>query len=127
MKHSVLKIQKHLMPNDLKMKKEDCQSIFMLRSRVTGVKMNQRNRYENHECEVCGKFNESQEHVLNCKEIVNMHEESEIPQYERIFDGSVMEQVKISKLFNKNLKIIEAIRRKKQVKNTQHGNPLGTR
>ena len=57
------------MPNDFKMKKEDCQSIFMLRSRVTGVKMNQRNRYENHECEVCGKFNESQEHVLNCKEI----------------------------------------------------------
>ena len=56
-----------------------------------------------------------------------MHEEGEIPQYERIFDGSVMEQVKISKLFNKNLKIIEAIRRKKQVKNTQHGNPLGTR
>ena len=41
-----------------------------------------------------------------------MHEESEIPQYERIFDGSVMEQVKISKLFNKNLKIIEGIRRK---------------
>ena len=40
------------MPNDIKMKIEDCQGIFMLRSRVTAVKINQRNRYENHECEV---------------------------------------------------------------------------
>ena len=76
--------------------------------------MNQRNRYENHECEVCGIFDESQEHVLNCKEILEMNEESdisEIPEYNRIFDGTVMEQVKISKIFSKNMKVIENIRR----------------
>ena len=87
----------------------------MLRSRVTAVKINQRNRYENHECEVCGLFDETQEHILNCKEILKMNEESgisEIPDYNRIFDGTVMEQVELSKLFNKNMKVIEGIRRK---------------
>ena len=115
LKHPVLKMQEYLMPNDIKMKIEDCQGIFMLRSRVTAVKINQRNRYENHECEVCGLFDETQEHILNCKEILKMNEESgisEIPDYNRIFDGTVMEQVELSKLFNKNMKVIEGIRRK---------------
>jgi hypothetical protein len=114
LKHPVLKMQKYLMPNDIKMKIEDCQGIFKLRSRVTAAKINQRNRYENHECEVCGLFDETQEHILNCKEILKMNEESgisEIPDYKRIFDGTVMEQVEISKLFNKNMKVIEGIRR----------------
>ena len=35
----------------------------------------------------------------------------EIPEYNRIFDGTVMEQVKISKIFSKNMKVIENIRR----------------
>ena len=114
LKHPVLKMQKYLMPNDINMKNEDGQNIFRLRSKMTAVKMNQRNRYENHECEVCGIFDESQEHVLNCKEILEMNEESdisEIPEYNRIFDGTVMEQVKISKIFSKNMKVIENIRR----------------
>ena len=103
------------MPNDIKLKNEDCQGIFMLRSKVTAGKMNQRNRYENHECEVCGLFDETQEHISNCKEIIKMNEESgisEISDYNRILDGTVMEQVEISKLFNKNMKVIEGIRRK---------------
>ena len=114
LKHPVLKMQKYLMPNDINMKNEDGQNIFRLRSKMTAVKMNQRNRYENHECEVSGIFDESQEHVLNCKEILEMNEESdisEIPEYNRIFDGTVMEQVKISKIFSKNMKVIENIRR----------------
>ena len=43
---------------------------------------------------------------------MNNENTSEIPEYERIFDGTVMEQMKISKLFRKNMKVIEDIRRK---------------
>ena len=60
--------------------------------------MNQKNRYENYECEVCGQFDENQEHVLNCKQILSRHkqqEERETPKYEKLFNGSVKEQVQI--------------------------------
>ena len=67
LKHPILKMQQYLMPNDEKMKKEDCQMIFQLRSKVTNAKINQKNRYESYECEVCGLADESQEHVLNCE------------------------------------------------------------
>ena len=53
--------------------------------------------------------------VLSCKKIISIHnqqEESETPEYEKLFNGSVKEQVQIAKLFTKNMKIIEDIRRK---------------
>jgi hypothetical protein len=37
--------------------------------------MNEKNRYENYKCEVCGQSDENQEHVLNCKTIVSMHKQ----------------------------------------------------
>ena len=115
LKHPVLKMQKYLMPNDMKLTKEECQNIFKLRSKVTEAKMNQKNRYENYECEVCGQFDENQEHALNCKTILSMNkqeESCETPEYEKVYNGSVKEQVQIAKLFTKNLKIIENMRRK---------------
>ena len=42
--------------------------------------------------------------VLSCKKIISIHnqqEESETPEYEKLFNGSVKEQVQISKLFTK--------------------------
>ena len=62
------------------------------------------------------QFDENQEHVLNCKTILSMHkqeEESETPVYEKLFNGSVKEQVQIAKLFTQNMKIIENMRRTK--------------
>ena len=73
LEHPVLKMQKYLMPNDMKIKNEECQEIFKLRSKVTEAKMNQKNRYENYECEVCGNFDETQEHILTCEVILSMH------------------------------------------------------
>jgi hypothetical protein len=43
-------MQKYLMPNDIKMKKEDCEQNFNIRSRA---KINQKNRYDTYECEAC--------------------------------------------------------------------------
>ena len=111
-KHPVLKLQKYLMPNETKMNKEDCQPIFKLRSKVTAVKVNLKNSYLSYECEACKNEEETQEHVLKCKVILQMQEEDErnIPPYEKILHGSVKEKLMIAKQFSKNIKIIERLR-----------------
>ena len=115
LEHPVLKMQPYLMPNDAKMKKEECQMIFQMRCRVTDTKVNQKNRYDSHECEACGLTDESQNHVLNCKVIIEMHGEfeiSEIPPYENIMEGNVNEQANICKIFSKHLKILQNLKKK---------------
>ena len=90
LKHPVLKMQNYLRPNNLKMKKDESQEIFRLRSRSTNLKINQRNKYETFECDACTMEDESQEHILVCKEILKMQKnenENEIPSYDRIFYG----------------------------------------
>ena len=91
LKHPVMKIQPYLMPNEEKMKKEECQLIFKLRIQVSEAKINQKTRYENYECEACGLAEESQSHVLNCEVILEMNNETDgIPK--RIMNGSIKEQ-----------------------------------
>ena len=53
LKHPVLKMQDYLKPGNMKSTKDECQLIFKLRSRVTALKMNQRNSHESYECVVC--------------------------------------------------------------------------
>jgi hypothetical protein len=116
LKHPVLRMQKYLIPNDIKIKKEDCEQIFKIRSRVTQAKVNQKNRYETYECEACEIADESQEHILKCEVILKMQKESE-PfkklEYEKIMNGNVQEQLTIAKLFKKNMEIIENLRKNK--------------
>ena len=126
LKHPILKMQQYLMPNDEQMKKEDCQMIFQLRSKVTNAKINQKNRYESYECEVCGLADESQEHVINCEVIREMHNEwdkSEIPSYNKLTDGSIKEKILISKMFSKNMKIIEQFFFKQKIMRLMTGEP----
>ena len=88
------------MPNDAKMKKEECLMIFQMRCRVTDTKVNHKNRYDCYQCEACGLFYENQDHVLNCKVIIEMHgdfEISKIPPYENMMEGNLKEQEKICK------------------------------
>ena len=91
------------------------QMSFQMRCRVTGTKVNQKNRYDSHECEESGLTDESQDHVLNCKGIIDMHGEieiSEIPPYENIMEGNVNEQANICKIFSKHLKILQNLKKK---------------
>ena len=86
-----------------------------MRCRVTDTKVNQKNRYDSHECKACGLTDESQNHVLNCKVIIEMHREfeiSEIPPYENIMEGNVNEQANICKIFSKHLKILQNLKKK---------------
>ena len=86
----------------------------------TDLKVNQKNKYDTYECDACEVEDESQEHILQCKEISKMQEEnceSEIISYEQIMNGTVEENWNIAKSFSKIIKIMDIIRKRKSWKN----------
>ena len=65
-------MQRYLKSSKEKIKQEEAQTIFKLRSRVTDVKINLRGKYETLECTVCKDEEESQMHIMECREIVKL-------------------------------------------------------
>ena len=61
--------------------------------------------YENYECDLCKKENETQEHLLRCTVIINMKKCHTNLNYDKIFSGSVKEQLEIAKSYNENMEI----------------------
>ena len=104
--HNELKIQKYLQPNKEMMNKEVSQLIFKLRCRVTETKVNLKGKYDNLECGACHNEEETQEHILVCAEI-NRNRKLEEINYEKLFNGTVQEKVKIAQRFKENFKILE--------------------
>ena len=70
LEYEKLEIQTYFLPNKFECSKEDVQLIFRLRSNMTDVKMNKKNFHQTHECSVCLKEDETQQHVYLCKEII---------------------------------------------------------
>ena len=99
-KYSFLEMQKYLRPSKINIKHEDAITIFRLRARMTDVKVNFKGKYENLACKICKKENETQDHILKCEKI-----STEVsPEYHKIFEKDVQDQVKIAKIFNENIK-----------------------
>ena len=106
LKHEVLQMQTYLMPNKAKISREEKQLIFSMRSEVTEVKMNFKRMHENYECEVCDEEVETQEHIIECKSLLNMNENSNeisIPKYEKLLDGTPRDKIEIARLFKANM------------------------
>jgi hypothetical protein len=57
-------MQKYLKAGGFKIYQEEEQTIFKMRSRVTEVKTNFREKYESFECAQCNKEDESQKHMI---------------------------------------------------------------
>ena len=55
------------------MTKKETQTIVQLRSRITYVKTNYREKYEGYDCDVCEEEEESQEHILSCPGIIQIN------------------------------------------------------
>ena len=105
-KHSSLRMQKYLQPNKLLIKNEESQLIFKLRCRVTEAKFNFKGIYDTYECDLCGKEDENQEHILLCSELIKRNKEiDEIPEYSKLFDGKIDDQLKIAKVFQQNMNL----------------------
>ena len=105
-KHERLEMQKYLKSTNFKIKIEEKQEIFKMRSRVSDVKMNFKGRYENLECDICKNEYETQTHLIECNEI-NKHkkEYEKPPEYEEIQKTNVQNQLKIVRHFIQNMKI----------------------
>ena len=108
--HNVHKIQKYLQPNKTKMTKEEAQLVFKLRCRVTEVKVNFRGKYDNLECRACDKEEESQQHILVCQVLDRKNNFEEI-EYEKLFNGTVSEKLKVAQKFKENLDILENMKK----------------
>lgn len=64
--------------------------------------------YESYECTACETEEESQKHILECKEILKRNKDlKEIPVYEKIFEGNISQQINIAKIFKENMQIKE--------------------
>ena len=75
LKHNKLEMQSYFLGNELNITKDEIRLIFQIRSRVIKIKSNMKGSFENYECEVCLKENESQEHIYNCIEIWKIRNE----------------------------------------------------
>ena len=74
--------------------------------RTTDLKTNFKGMYDFLECSACGLEEESQKHILECSVLISLNEESEAtPKYENLFEGDIKDQMKIAKLFIKNMEI----------------------
>ena len=74
-------------------------------------KINFRGKYENFECEICMEEDETQKHIIYCKEINNKNENYiKLPEYEEIYNGNVNSQIMIAKRFMENVKIREKLK-----------------
>ena len=104
--HSCIVMQKYLQPNTTKITKDEAQLIFKLRCKVTEAKVNLKGTYDNLECGACGISEETQQHIIECKEL-NKNKNSENIIYSKILNGTVIETLKIAKLFKENYDKLE--------------------
>ena len=98
------------MPNDTNnMNKEDAKMIFQIRSKVMNLKMNMKGKFDEFECSVCFIEEETQEHVYQCEEIWKLKKQSNknIPNYEEILWGDILQKLKVANILKENMKIRE--------------------
>ena len=106
--HEYLKMIQYLKPNLFKSSNEEIQLIYKLRCRVTETKKNYQGMYDEFLCDECGEEEESQQHILECRIVLDMNKEyKEMTKYEKLFYGTVSEQVLIARLFKQNMDIKE--------------------
>ena len=106
--YEIIKMQKYLQPNNIRISREETQLIFKLRCRVTNVKTNMRNMYSEVICDACGIQEESQKHII--QECLKLNENNDSIKYEKIYNGSVSEKVEIAIKFEENFKKLQEYR-----------------
>ena len=88
----------YLMPHNNKISIEEKRKLFSIRNNMIEIG---NNFGKNENCMFC-KTKEDMNHIYSCKYLNK--KKNEIP-YERIFNGSLSEQLKILKIFEQNMKI----------------------
>ena len=92
------------------MHKEEAQLIFKLRCRVTEVKNNLKGSYKSLECRACGIEEETQKHILECNMLNTIGKDEEV-KYEKIYNGTVREKLKIARKLIENFEVLENMKK----------------
>ena len=110
-KHGFIKMQNYLKSNGIQITKEERQLIFKMRSRVTDLKMNFKRKYEDFKCIACNEEEETQKHVLECKEIQKKQPNLKVLEYEKLFDGNLNDKIQIARNFKEKMDIREKFKK----------------
>ena len=79
-----------------------------MQSNRSGKKI--RGQYDNLECRACDKEEETQQHILVCEELNRKKVVEEI-KYEKIFNGTVSDKLKVAQKFKENFDILENMKK----------------
>ena len=106
-KHERLEMQNYLKSNDIRIKLEEAQEIFKMRSRMSEVKTNFKGKYENFQCNLCStKEDETEQHVIECTEINKRKtQNNKPPDYKDLYSRNVKKQLTIAQYFIENMKM----------------------
>ena len=99
-KHKRLEIRTYFLPNEIKATKNEIQTIFKLRCRMTDLKTNMKGFYNTHECPLCGA-EDTQIHILQeCQTIENMKKnKTEGHKYEMLYENDAKVLIEIARKF----------------------------
>ena len=95
MNYSEFQMAEYLMPNDLIMTIENQQYLFAIRNRMINIPAN----FGGESKCICGQKEENS-HVYTCRKI---NAEKENIKFEKVYNGTLIEQFEISKRFRNNM------------------------
>ena len=106
--HRALEIRTYFLPNEFKATKEEIQTIFKLRCRMTDLKTNMKGIYNTYECPLCG-VEDTQIHILQeCKIVENMKKnKTEEHRYEMLYENDAKVLIEMARKFIKNFEMRE--------------------
>ena len=120
--HSKVEMQKYLRPNSLT--NEESKFIFQLRTRMLEVKCNYRGRYLNSNtlCPVCMKQEDTQAHIIECKDLDG---ENELVlgsvNYQHLFSDCLGDIIRIARIIRSRYKRRKEILKKRQERKMPEG------
>ena len=77
---------------------------------MTEARVNLKGKYDDWDCSACGLDEESQEQIIKCEHL-NRNNEIEEVDYEKIYNGTVAEKLKIAHRFKENYDLLENMKK----------------
>ena len=101
--HKKLEMMDYLKPNIIAIEK--AKFIFLIRNRMLDIKNNFKNRYDNLLCIACKEVEETQEHLLACKALVDDNIVVDtFPRYDELFGVELNPKIVIAGVIQTNLR-----------------------
>ena len=115
-KYTELKMAEYLTPGHENLTISEQRNIFAIRNRMVDIPVNFTKEQNSEKC-TCGCL-ENMKHIYECK-LWNQEENIEI-EYEEIFNENILKQLKVSKIFYRNLEKREEHKMKNEQDNLSH-------